>query len=113
MATERFEANVGDNGVVMVATLEDADGVPVPLTSISAVTFSMDRRGEDPVVDDAAAVADADQTANPGVVRFTFTSAHLQVPGTFRAWFKVFWPDGAKRTFPTRHFEVVVLRNET
>jgi len=99
MATT-FNIKQGDLLPSVEATLTDASGAAINLTSAVSVTFRMwrQRPGEVAyVVSRAATVV----SAAAGTVRFDWQSGDTTEIGVFSADFLVMWPSSKPQTIPT------------
>lgn len=90
-----FTIRAGDRLPVITATLQDAAGIPVNLTTATAVKFQMKQPGT-PKIDAAATIT----SASAGTVSYAWVLADTDTPGRYRAVFEVTWSDGKKQTFP-------------
>jgi len=89
---------VGDTRPILKCRLEDANG-PVDLTG-ATVRFHMRPEQDTITLVDAAAVIAADQTANKGIVTYTWASGDLSRDGVASGEFQVTFGDGGRATFP-------------
>lgn len=98
----------GDDNPPLRITCEDENGLPVPLTGASGVAFRLLAAREDVVLfEDAAVITDSDA----GEVQYNWAEGDTDEPGTYRAVFRVAFPDGPM-TFPTRgHLWVLIETN--
>jgi len=107
MAFSDFVIKEGDQLPAIEATLTDGDGQPVNLAG-AAVTFSMRMVDADVHKISAAAAPDADQNANPGLVRYVWQAGDTDTPGVYRAeWVATF--TGKPESFPNSTYQVVKI----
>lgn len=99
MATT-FNIKQGDLLPSVEATLADANGAPINLTSAVSVNFRMwrQRPGESSYLIDRAATV---VSAVAGTVRFDWQAGDTTPIGTFSADFLVMWPSSKPQTIPT------------
>jgi len=91
-----FYIKQNDTSPAMLATLQDADGNEIDLTSAS-VRFHMRSLGSGQVVVDAAATV---VTALDGLVRYDWIAADTSAIGSYHAEFEVTYADASIETFP-------------
>lgn len=88
------------------ATLYDALGSVVDLTSAVSVKFLMRRADTGAVKVNAAADV---VTAALGLVKYTWIGTDTDTAGSYQAEWEVTWSGSRKQTFPTKGFDVVVV----
>ena len=98
-----------DVGVIMYATLRDADGDAIDMTDAESVLFHCGYEGnpDSIVVEGACTIADAEN----GRVRYTWTAANTAIDqGSYAGEFQITWSNGTIRTVPSRagSFTIVV-----
>jgi hypothetical protein len=91
-----FYVKQNDTSPAMLATLQDADGNAIELTSAS-VRFHMRPVGGGAIVVDQAATV---VTALEGLVRYNWTAADTDTVGSYQAEFEVTYADASIETFP-------------
>lgn len=79
------------------ATLSNADGTPLDLTSAESVRFIMRATSGGVVVGAEAIVVDPPS----GVVRYDWSVGDTDTPGPHQAEWEILWPLGKKQTVPT------------
>jgi len=90
---------IGQNDLlpVLVATLTDALGVAVDLTTATAVTFRMRNRTTNAIKANAAG---AIVTPASGIVSYTWAGTDTDTAGEYDAEFQVTFPSSKLMTFP-------------
>lgn len=85
-----FYLRTGDVLPVLQATLQDANGNIIDLTTAVSVKFRMEQPGDGaaPVVNAAATVL----VAQEGSVEYQWQPADTANAGDFDAFFQIFWP---------------------
>ena len=91
-----FYIKQNDTSPSMLATLQDANGNAIDLTSAS-VRFHMRAVGGNQVVVDEAATL---VTAASGIVRYDWSAADTDTIGSYQAEFEVTYADASIETFP-------------
>lgn len=101
-----FYIKQNDTSPSMLATLQDADGNAIDLTSAN-VRFHMRKiSSSEVVVDNAAYVVTADE----GLVRYDWQSDDTASIGSYLAEFEVTYADGTIETFPNdRYIRVEII----
>ena len=91
-----FTMRQNDTAPSISATLTDAAGTAIDLTS-ATVKFQMIFRNGEVKIDTTATVDDA----AAGEVSYAWVAADTDTAGWFRAYWEVTFADGTIRTFPT------------
>ena len=106
-----FTIKQSDRLPSLVATLEDADGAAVNLSSgVTSVTFSLRlRRNRQVVVTNAAAVI---VTAATGIVRYDWADGDTAEAGQYEGEFSVNYTSGLTLSFPNGDWIDVLVVDE-
>jgi len=91
-----FYVKQNDTSPAMLATLQDADGNAIDLTSASVRFHMRPVGGGQVVVDEAATIV----TAASGLVRYDWIAADTDTIGSYQAEFEVTYADASIETFP-------------
>ena len=95
---------------ILAATLTDATGAAVDLTTATAVRFHLKTQngnGATPINQAAAVV-----NASAGQVSYSWASGDTDVAGAYNAEFEVTWADGRLSTFPNLGYIAVVVTKD-
>lgn len=106
-----FTIKRGDRLPTIVATLYDAAGAAVNLTSTTVVFLMTDvtaDMGSTPKVS-AVATPDADQTTNRGRCEYAWATDDTDTAGRYRGEFEVTFSSGKKETFPNRGYLLIAV----
>jgi len=102
-----FSIKQNDTSPSILATLKDANDVPVNLTAAN-VRFHMKSIGGSIKIDSAMTVI----TAPEGLVRYDWVAADTDTFGTYYVEFEVTYTDGSIETFPNTGSLVVSVVKE-
>lgn len=98
-----FTLKANDEEPSIQATLARG-GTPVDLTAATGVKFVMAAKGGGPPKVNAAAVI---VSPSQGIVRYDWTSADTDTPGSYQAEWQVTWGTGKSQTFPTTSYHSI------
>lgn len=104
-----FTVTETDVGKTIAGVCKDAHGNPVTLAGATSVKFRLGLPGKTVLVF-ATATADADQTANKGLVSFNLPTEAVADVGRYDAQFVVEWGSSQRRHFPTKPLVIAVVR---
>ena len=92
------------------ADLSDGPGVPAPLASAMSVRFVMRLAsgGAATKVNAPAVIVDAAK----GTVRYDWSAADLDTPGSYQAEWPVLYTGGLPRTYPTATYHTIDVVND-
>jgi hypothetical protein len=100
-----IQVKQNDRRPVATATIKRGGSV-VPLSGASYVQFKMTERTSQQLKVNATAVI---VSAAAGTVEYRWAIGDTDTPGTYDAEWEVNWADGTSETFPTNHFDIVVI----
>ena len=100
----KFSIKQNDTSPSMLATLQDALGVPVNITG-ATVNFYMGNINGNIVDSTATIVSPLD-----GQVRYDWVASDTANSGMYQAEFEVIYTDGTKETFPNNDYISVVIK---
>ena len=102
-----FYIKQNDTSPSILATLADANNVPVPLTGVTVRIHIRDVAG-------SLLVDRQIEIINPleGIVRFNWQTGDTATPGTYYAEFEVTYTDDTIETFPNNGKSVIVIKPE-
>jgi len=100
----RFYIKQNDTSPSMLATLQDANGVAVDVTSATVNFYMGNINGN--VVNSTATIVDAEA----GQVRYDWVALDTSDSGMYQAEFEVVFIGGVKETFPNSDYISVVIK---
>jgi phage baseplate assembly protein gpV len=103
-----FYIKQNDTSPHLSATLKDADGNLIDLTS-ATVRFHMRKIGGSTALVDAAATVVAEDA---GSVRYNWQAEDTETPGSFHAEFEVTYASGDIETFPNDSYVSVEITDD-
>jgi hypothetical protein len=103
--TPDFTIKAGATFPPLAATLTDAAGVPIPLTAATVHFRMKPTTGGGAVVDHAAAIV----SDVAGTVRYDWQAGDTDVPGYYRAEFRIVWSTGAVQPVPSDAYLTILV----
>ncbi len=100
----KFYIKQNDTSPSMLATLQDANGVAVDISSATVNFYMGNINGN--VVDSIATIVDAEA----GQVRYDWVALDTANSGMYQAEFEVVFTGGTKETFPNNDYISVVIK---
>jgi len=100
----KFYIKQNDTSPSMLATLQDANGVAVDISSATVNFYMGNINGN--VVDSIATIVDAEA----GQVRYDWVALDTANSGMYQAEFEVVFIGGTKETFPNNDYISVVIK---
>jgi len=100
----KFYIKQNDTSPSMLATLQDANGVAVDVTSATVNFYMGNINGN--VVNSTATIVDA----AAGQVRYDWVALDTANSGMYQAEFEVIYVGGTKETFPNNDYISVVIK---
>jgi hypothetical protein len=100
----KFYVKQNDTSPSMLATLQDASGVAVDVSSATVNFYMGNINGN--VVNSTATIVDAEA----GQVRYDWVASDTANSGMYQAEFEVVYVGGTKETFPNNDYISVVIR---
>jgi len=100
----KFYIKQNDTSPSMLATLQDANGVAVNITSATVNFYMGNINGN--IVNSTATIVDAEA----GKVRYDWVALDTANSGMYQAEFEVIYADASKETFPNNDYISVVIK---
>lgn len=91
------------------ATLKEANGTAIDLSTYNSVNFTMENESGSVVVNAAATIVDATN----GEVRYEWQSGDTDAPGVYKAEFVLTDPNGNELTIPSEDYIDVHIERST
>lgn len=88
-----------------IATLYNADGTVVDLTSASSVSLIVKQQGGAKYFKSAGAF----ENRSGGIVSYTWASGNTDTVGNFQMEWEVIWPTARPETFPSNGYDSLVV----
>lgn len=102
----------GDTARSIQVTLRDPDDAAVNLSSASGVKFIMRLKSARGSATPKVAAPAVVVTAASGIVRYDWTAADVDTPGTYYAEWEVTWPSSKPDTYPSNGYNEIIIQQD-
>lgn len=109
MAQQKFYIKQDDTLPELNATLLDADGVAIPLLTVSSVRFIMSfGPGQPEKVNAVASIVDA----SAGTVKYAWDTGDTDTVGEFQGEFQLTFQNGTILTVPNEEYITIIITGD-